>query len=100
MVSSWLLWQIIFLPWIANPGVTTVASLMGWTSLENFADKKIGVLIIGTIGNVLGILAVIYGVKVYARVQKVVVAWAALAMISLAVLLTVTSRHAFISDWN
>jgi amino acid transporter len=100
MVSSWLLWQIIFLPWIANPGVTTLAGLMGWTSLENWAATKPGMLIIGTVGNVLAVCACIFGLRVYARLQKIIVVWAAAGMAAVAFVCTFTARHTFVADWN
>jgi amino acid transporter len=104
----WLMWIYVLAPWMADPGLIMMANFTGWTWLYDGATDTFfgglsytwGVFVTASIANVVGLLFVVFGVKIMARVQKVVmVVGIGGAAVICAVLLSF-SKADFISSWN
>jgi amino acid transporter len=76
----WLMWIYVLAPWMADPGLIMMANFTGWTWLYNSNTNEFfgvfsynwGVFITASIANLIGLLFVVFGVKIMARVQKIV----------------------------
>jgi amino acid transporter len=104
----WLMWIYVLAPWMADPGAIMMADFTGWTWLYNGATDKFfgvfnytwGVFVIATLSNIAGFLFVVFGVKIMARVQKVVMFIGIGGTAVICAVLLSFSKQDFISSWN
>jgi amino acid transporter len=96
----WLMWIYVLAPWTADPGMTMMASFMGWQGLADFAASTAGMFVIATIANIAAFLFVVFGIKWFARIQKVVMLIGIGGCIVLCVALSLYSKQDFIHGWN
>ena len=68
----WIMWIYVLAPWTADPGMTMMAQFMGWQGLADFATNLWGMFAIATVANIIAFLFVVFGIKWFARIQKVV----------------------------
>ena len=67
-------WNIFIATWIANPALAILGEYMGWPGLTNFANSKGGMVVCTTACFVLSFLAVAFGMSVFRRIQRPLVA--------------------------
>jgi APA family basic amino acid/polyamine antiporter len=96
----WLMWIYVLAPWTADPGLTTMANFMGWNGLADFALKPYGMFLIATVTNIIAFLFVVFGVKWFARIQKVIMFIGIGGCIILCIWLSLYGKQAFIDGWN
>jgi APA family basic amino acid/polyamine antiporter len=104
----WLMWIYVLAPWMADPGAIMLSEFMGWTWLYDPATETFfgglsyawGSFVIGTIASVIAFFFVVFGIKVFARVQKVVMGLGILGAITIIVVLFMYSKQDFITSWN
>ena len=103
-----IFWVYVLAPWIADPGLVIWAEYMGWTWLYDSAAGTFfggvpydwGVFIVATIANILAVLTMVFGVKIFASIQKAVMFFAlgGAAVITGSIMLT--SKSAFAASWD
>jgi len=108
----WILWIYVLAPWMADPGMVMMSQFMGWTWLYNPETEQFfgslsyswGSFVIATIANIVAFLFVVFGIKWFARIQKVVMIF---GIGGCAVLLAAISYYAlklgqtgFVESWN
>ena len=104
----WLMWIFVLAPWMADPGAKMMAQFMGWNWLYNgTTDTFLGGLspawgsfVIASVANIIAVLFVVFGIKVFARVQKIVMGLGLIGAIAIIVTLLMYSKSDFIRDWN
>jgi APA family basic amino acid/polyamine antiporter len=104
----WLMWIFVLAPWIADPGCKMLAEMEGWTWLYNSANDTYlgglsatwGAFVIATISSIIAFLFVVFGIKVFARVQKVVMGLGIIGAIIIIIVLFMYSKTDFIASWN
>jgi amino acid transporter len=104
----WLMWIYVLAPWMADPGMVMMANFTGWTWLYNGNTQQFfgvfsytwGVFIIATVSNIAGLLFVVFGVKIMARVQKVVMLIGIGGAVVICAVLLSFSKQDFINSWN
>ncbi len=104
----WLMWIYVLAPWMADPGAKMMAQFLGWNWLYNTnADTYLGGLsphgglfVIASIANVVAVLFVVFGIKVFAKVQKVIMALGLIGAIAIIVALFMYTKQDFINNWN
>ncbi len=104
----WLMWIYVLAPWMADPGAKMMAEFMNWPWLYNAtSDTYLGGLspswgsfVIASIANIIAFLFVVFGIKVFARVQKVVMGLGLLGAAIIVVVLFMYTKSDFISSWN
>jgi basic amino acid/polyamine antiporter, APA family len=104
----WLMWIYVLAPWMADPGAIMLSDFMGWTWLYNSANETFlgglsytwGSFVIASIANIIAFFFVVFGVKVFARVQKVVMGLGILGTIVIVIVLFAYSKSDFINAWN
>ncbi len=75
-----IFWVYILAPWIADPGLVIWAEYEGWTWLYDSATGDFfgglpydwGVFLIATVFNVIAFFTVVFGMKIFALLQKVI----------------------------
>jgi APA family basic amino acid/polyamine antiporter len=104
----WLMWIYVLAPWMADPGAKMMAQFMNWPWLYNStADTYLGGLspawgsfVIASVANIVAFLFVVFGVKVFARVQKVVMGLGLIGALTIVIVLFSYSKTEFIASWN
>lgn len=104
----WLMWVYVLAPWMADPGCKMLSQAMGWSWLYNTETDKFfavvpynwGSFVIATITSAIAFLFVVFGIKVFARVQKIIMGVGILGAILIIVTLFMYSKQEFISSWN
>ncbi len=99
--AIWLMWLYVLAPLAVNPGLTSTFNYLGWTSGANWVSSPSWhTFLIASIFNVVGFTFVVFGIKIFARVQKIVMFFGIGGCALMGVILTFTSRSAFTKNWN
>jgi amino acid transporter len=108
----WIMWIYVLAPWTADPGMVMMSQFMGWTWLYNPETSEFfgglsynwGCFAIATVANIIAFLFVVFGIKWFARIQKVVMIF---GIGGCAVLIAAISYYAiklgqtgFVEHWN
>lgn len=104
----WLMWIYVLAPWMADPGSVMLADFMGWDWLYNGETEQFfgglsyswGSFVIATIASIIAFLFVVFGVKVFARVQKVIMGLGLIGALIIVIVLLSYSKQDFIAAWN
>jgi basic amino acid/polyamine antiporter, APA family len=104
----WLMWIYVLAPWMADPGSIMLSQFMGWTWLYDTANNTFlgglsyswGSFVIATIASIIAFFFVVFGIKIFARVQKVVMGLGILGALVIVIVLLVTPKQHFIDSWN
>jgi amino acid transporter len=108
----WIMWIYVLAPWTADPGMVMMSQFMNWTWLYNPETEQFfgslnyswGCFVIATVANIIAFTFVVFGIKWFARIQKVVMIF---GIGGCAVLLAAISYYAlklgqtgFVESWN
>ncbi len=104
----WLMWIYVLAPWMADPGCVMLADFLGWKWLYNAETNQFfsglpynwGTFVIATITSIIAFFFVVFGVKIFARVQKVVMGLGLLGAAIIVVVLLAYGKDDFIASWN
>ncbi len=96
----WIMWIYVLAPWTVDPGLVMLCQFLNLPELAEFLTRPIALFLVASLVNLAGLLFLVFGIKIFARVQKVIMA---LGMTGAAVILlvfTFTSRADFVQSWN
>jgi amino acid transporter len=103
-----IFWVYVLAPWIADPGLVILAEYQGWAWLYDPATGAFfgglsyewGVFVVATVANVLALLTMIFGVKIFATIQKTImfVALGGAAVVTGSIMLS--SKTAMAENWD
>ena len=105
----WIMWIYILAPWTVDPGLTMMFQFLGrpdisetLTSTINtpFGPFALWFFLIASLVNFIALLFVVFGLKIFARVQKVIMVLGIAGCLVILLVFTFTSRDAFITAWN
>ncbi|MBN1321298.1 MAG: amino acid permease [Thermoleophilia bacterium] len=104
----WLMWIYVLAPWMADPGCVMLADFMGWEWLYNGETEQFfgglsytwGSFVIATLASVIAFLFVVFGIKVFARVQKVIMGLGLIGALIIVIVLLSYSKQDFVAAWN
>ncbi len=99
-VIVFLLWIALLAPWVADPGLTTMASLLGWQGIADFVATSWGVYVVATVTNIIAFLFVVFGVKWYAIFQKIFMAVGLIGLVVMGIVLLTVNKATFVQNWN
>ncbi len=69
----WLMWIYVLAPLAVDPGLTITFQYVGWSRAADWlVSANWHTFIVATLFNIVGFLFVVFGIKIFARVQKVV----------------------------
>jgi APA family basic amino acid/polyamine antiporter len=105
----WIMWIYILAPWTVDPGLTMMFQFLGRADIAEALTSKINTpfgpfaiwfFLIATLVNFIAFLFVVFGIKIFARVQKVIMVLGIAGCLVILFVLTFTSREAFVTAWN
>jgi len=96
----WIMWIYILAPWTVDPGLVMLFQFLGMPEVADWLTQPIAFFAIATLVNIAGLLFMVFGIKVFARAQKVIMALGITGCLVILLVLTFTSRDAFVQAWN
>ena len=105
----WIMWIYILAPWTVDPGLTMLFQFLGRADIADalvskistpFGDFALWFFLIATLVNFIAFLFVVFGIKIFARVQKVIMVLGIAGCVAILLVFTFTSRDAFVTAWN
>jgi len=96
----WIMWIYILAPWTVDPGLVMLFQFLGMPEVADWLTQPIAFFAIATLVNIAGLLFMVFGVRVFARVQKVIMVLGITGCVVILLVLTFTSRDAFVQAWN
>ena len=104
----WLMWIYVLAPWMADPGAIMLSEFMGWNWLYDPATETFlgglsyawGSFVIASVASILAFGLVAFGIKIFARAQKVVMTLGLIGTAVIVVVLFMYSKQDFIAAWN
>jgi APA family basic amino acid/polyamine antiporter len=97
----WLMWIYVLAPLAVDPGLTMTFRFLGWNGAADWLiSANSHTFIIATVFNIVGFLFVVFGIKIFALTQKIVMFFGIGGCIIICLVLTVTSRASFMAHWD
>ncbi len=105
----WIMWIYILAPWTVDPGLTMLFRFLGKPGIADalvstvntpFGPFAIWFFVIATVVNFIGFLFVVFGMKIFAISQKVIMVLGIGGCTVILLVFTFTSHNAFVQAWN
>jgi len=96
----WIMWIYILAPWTVDPGLVMMFEFLNLPAAAEFCTQPIALFLIASLVNLIALLFVVFGVKVFARVQKVIMVLGVAGCTVILLVFTFTSHDAFVMAWN
>ena len=96
----WIMWIFVLAPWTVDPGLVMLFQFLNMPAAAEFCTQPIAVFLISTLVNIIALLFLVFGMKVFARAQKIVMLVATIGGVVILVVLSMTSHAGFIEGWN
>jgi len=97
----WLMWIYVLAPLAVDPGLTMTFQFLGWSGPANWLIDNIwAAFLVASIFNIMGFMFVVFGIKMFAKVQRGVMVFGIGGCAVIGIVLTVTSRASFMTKWD
>ncbi len=96
----WIMWIYVLAPWTVDPGLVMLCQFLGWDRATEFLSQPWALFLIASLVNFIALLFLIFGIKFFARVQKVIMALGILGALVILLVFTFTSHDQFVQAWN
>jgi APA family basic amino acid/polyamine antiporter len=96
----WIMWIFVLAPWTIDPGLVMMFQFLGLQSAADLVQTPLAVFLISSVVSFIALLFVVFGMKVFAKVQKVIMFLGIAGCVIILLVFTFTSRDAFIQAWN
>jgi amino acid transporter len=105
----WIMWIYVLAPWTVDPGLTMLFQFLGKPDIADALVSKVNTpfgpfaiwfFVIASVVNVIGLLFVVFGVKIFASVQKVIMILGIAGATVILLVFTFTSHDSFVRSWD
>ncbi len=96
----WIMWIYVLAPWTVDPGLVMMFQFLNMPAAAEFCTQPIALFLIASLANLIGLLFVVFGMKIFALVQKIIMVLAVAGTVVILLVLTFTSREMFVAAWN
>jgi amino acid transporter len=105
----WIMWIYVLAPWTVDPGLTMLFQFLGRADIADALVSKVNTpfgpfalwfFVIASVVNFIGLLFVVFGVKIFASVQKVIMTLGIAGAAVILLVFTFTSHDAFVQSWD
>jgi amino acid transporter len=93
-------WNWYIATWLGVPALQLFGQQQGWDGFAEWCASTTGLFVLGIIAVVVGYLSVAFSIKSYAIIQKIMLIPAVGGPIVLIVVLLMTTKAEFITEWN
>jgi basic amino acid/polyamine antiporter, APA family len=97
----WIMWIYVLTPLAVDPGLTMTFNYLGLTGAADWVVSSAWITFaLATLFNVIGFIFVVFGIRIFALTQKIVMFFGIGGCIVIGLVLTVTSRASFVGKWD
>jgi amino acid transporter len=96
----WIMWIYVLAPWTIDPGLVMMFQFMDMPAAAEFCTTPLAVFLISSVVSFIALLFVVFGIKIFATIQKVVMGLGILGVLVILLVFTFTTREAFVQSWN
>ncbi len=96
----WIMWIFVLAPWTIDPGLTMMFQFLGLQSAADFVQRPTMVFLISSLVSLIALFFVVFGMKVFAKVQKVVMFLGIAGTVIILLVFTFTTHNQFVQAWN
>jgi amino acid transporter len=96
----WIMWIFVLAPWTVSPGLTMVFQTLGRSDIADAIVTPMNYFLIATLVNLIALLFLVFGIKIFAIAQKVVMGLAMVGGLTILIVISITSHAAFVNAWN
>lgn len=96
----WVMWIWVLAPWTMDPGLKMMFQFLNMPAAADFCSKPIALFLGASLVSLIALLFLVFGMKVYALAQKVVMGLAMVGGLIILLLLTFTTHNGFVQAWN
>jgi len=96
----WIMWIFVLAPWTISPGLTMVFQFLGHPDIAASLTQPIWLFLISSLVNLIALLFLVFGIKIFAIAQKIVMGLAMVGGVAILLVLTFTSHNNFVTYWN
>jgi basic amino acid/polyamine antiporter, APA family len=96
----WIMWIYVLAPWTIKPGLTMLFQFLDMPDVANWMMQPIALFAISSLVNLVALLFLVFGMKMFAIAQKIVMGLAMAGGLVILLILTFTSHDAFVNIWN
>ncbi len=96
----WIMWIYVLAPWTIDPGLVMMFQFMGMPKAAEFLGTPLAVFLISSVVSFIALLFVVFGMKIFAKIQKIVMALGILGILVILLVFTFTSHDVFVQSWN
>jgi amino acid transporter len=96
----WIMWIYVLAPYTVDPGLTMIFEFLGAPATAEWLRTPLGMFLAASVINVIGLLFVVFGVKLFATAQKVVMVLGMVGCFAFLVIFSLTSASGFQDAWN
>lgn len=95
----WIMWIYVLAPWTVT-GLQWMFQFLDMPSTADWLGTKLGLFLVSSVVNLIALLFLVFGMKLFSRIQKVVMGVAMLGGIVILLVLSFTSHETFVTIWN
>ncbi len=97
----WLMWIYVLTPLAVDPGLTMTFNYLGWTGAAEWVVSSAWITFaLATLFNIIGFLFVVFGIRIFALTQKIVMFFGIGGCIVIGLVLTFSSHANFVARWD
>jgi len=96
----WIMWIYVLAPWTIDPGLVMMFQFLGLEKAAEAVTAPMAVFLISSVVSLIALLFVVFGMKVFAAVQKVIMVLGIAGCTIILLVFTFTSHDAFVQAWN
>ncbi|MGB9722660.1 MAG: amino acid permease [Chloroflexia bacterium] len=96
----WVMWIFVLAPWTVDPGMVMMFQFLGRPDIAEFLTQPWVLFAFSTLVSLIGMLFLIFGIKVFATAQKVVMFLGILGCAVILLVFTFTSAGGFREAWD
>jgi APA family basic amino acid/polyamine antiporter len=96
----WIMWIYVLAPWTIDPGLVMMFQFLNMPAAAEFCTQPIAVFFISSLVSLIALLFVVFGMKVFAMMQKIIMALGIIGCTIILLVFTFTSHEAYVQSWN
>ncbi len=96
----WIMWIYVLAPWTVDPGLVMLAQFLGYPKVAEWLSTPGALFAVSSLVNLAAMSFLLFGMKFFARAQKVVMTLGILGCLVILLVFTFTSRQEFIQAWD
>jgi len=96
----WIMWIFVLAPWTVDPGLVMMFQFLGRPDIAEWLTQPWALFAFSTLVSLIAMFFLIFGIKVFATAQKVVMVLGILGCLVILLVFTFTSSGGFQAAWD